>query len=40
MEKEIKNAGLIVFEDAGHYSYLDEISKFNAAAAYFFGEDV
>lgn len=40
MEKEIPDAGLVVCADAGHFSYLDEIGKFNAAAAYFLGEDV
>ncbi len=29
MEKEIKDSGLVVFEDAGHYSYLDQINRFN-----------
>ena len=28
MEKEIKDSGLVVFEGAGHYSYLDDYSKF------------
>ena len=30
MEKEIKDSGLVVFEGAGHYSYLDDYNKFVA----------
>ena len=29
-EEEIKNSGLVVLEDAGHYSYLDKFSQFSA----------
>ena len=28
MEKEIKDSGLVVFEGAGHYSYLDDYQRF------------
>ena len=28
MEKEIKDSGLVVFEGAGHYSYLDQYNRF------------
>lgn len=30
MEKEIKDSGLVVFEGAGHYAYLDDYNKFVA----------
>lgn len=30
MEQEIKDSGLVVFEGAGHYSYLDDYNKFVA----------
>lgn len=30
MEKEIKDSGLVVFEGAGHYSYLDQYNRFVA----------
>lgn len=36
MEKEIKDSGLVVIEDGGHYSYLDNYSKFNAVIRSFF----
>lgn len=29
-EKEIKNSGLVILKDAGHYSYIDKFSQFNA----------
>lgn len=29
-EKEIKNSGLVVLKDAGHYSYLDKFGQFRA----------
>ncbi|HEY8361999.1 MAG TPA: alpha/beta hydrolase [Tissierellaceae bacterium] len=29
MEKEIKDSGLIVFEGAGHYAYLDDFRRFS-----------
>lgn len=28
MEKEIKDSGLVILEDAGHYSYLDQFHRF------------
>lgn len=36
MEKEIPNAGLVVFEGAGHYSYLDEFVQFVTIIRHFF----
>lgn len=36
MEKEIKGSGLVVFEGAGHYSYLDEFNKFKRVLESFF----
>ncbi len=30
MEKEIKDSGLVVFEGAGHYAYLDDYNRFVA----------
>ena len=30
MEKEIQDSGLVVFEGAGHYSFLDDFHKFKA----------
>lgn len=30
MEKEIKDSGLVIFEGAGHYAYLDDYNKFVA----------
>jgi pimeloyl-ACP methyl ester carboxylesterase len=36
MEKEIKDSGLVVFEGAGHYSYLDDFGKFKAVINAFF----
>jgi pimeloyl-ACP methyl ester carboxylesterase len=35
MEKEIPDAGLVVYEDAGHFSYLDRLADFNRVASYF-----
>ncbi len=35
MEKEIEDAGLVVFEGAGHYSYLDEYQKFSVVLRHF-----
>ena len=37
MEKEIPDAGLVVFEGAGHFSYLDEFPRFCAVLSAFFG---
>jgi pimeloyl-ACP methyl ester carboxylesterase len=36
MEKEIKDAGLIVFKGAGHFSYLDRFSDFCVIVSNFF----
>jgi pimeloyl-ACP methyl ester carboxylesterase len=36
MEKEIKDSGLVVLEDAGHYSYLDDYYKFKRVINSFF----
>lgn len=36
MEKEIEGSGLVVFEGAGHYSYLDEYHKFKRVLESFF----
>ncbi|NLV88296.1 MAG: alpha/beta hydrolase [Tissierellia bacterium] len=35
MEKEIGDAGLVVFEGAGHYSYLDEYQRFTVVLRHF-----
>jgi pimeloyl-ACP methyl ester carboxylesterase len=35
MEQLIPDAGLVVFEGAGHYSYLDEPARFAAVASHF-----
>ncbi len=35
MEKEIPDAGLVLYADAGHFSYLDRIGDFNRVASYF-----
>lgn len=37
MEKEISDAGLVVFKGAGHFSYLDNINDFNIIVSKFFG---
>ncbi len=36
MEKEIEDSGLVVFEGAGHYSYLDDFIRFRAVINAFF----
>lgn len=36
MEKEIKDSGLVVFEGAGHYAYLDDYNRFNRVMEAFF----
>ena len=36
MENEIKDSGLVVIENGGHYSYLDNYSKFSAVIRSFF----
>lgn len=35
MESEIPDAGLVVFEQAGHYSFLDQIGRFQAVMRVF-----
>lgn len=37
MEEGIKNAALVVIENAGHYAFLDQPGRFNAIARAFFG---
>lgn len=37
MEKEIPDAGLIIFKDAGHFSYLDKLNDFNVIVDQFLG---
>lgn len=36
MEKEIPDSGLVVFEGAGHYSYIDDYNRFRAVIKEFF----
>lgn len=36
MEKEIPDAGLVVFDGAGHFSYLDRLNDFNIVVSKFF----
>lgn len=36
MEKEISDSGLVVIEDGGHYSYLDNYNKFSVVIRSFF----
>ena len=36
MEKEIPDAGLVVFKGAGHFSYLDKLNDFNVIVSKFF----
>lgn len=36
MEKEIPDAGLVIFKGAGHFSYLDKINDFNIIVTRFF----
>lgn len=38
MEKEISDSGLVVIEDGGHYSYLDDYNKFSAVIRSFFNQ--
>lgn len=37
MEKEIKDAGLVILKDAGHFSYLDRFPDFCLIVSKFFG---
>lgn len=39
MEKLIPDAGLVVFEDAGHFAYLDEADRFCHIVRHFLGSD-
>jgi pimeloyl-ACP methyl ester carboxylesterase len=39
MEKEIKDSGLVVFEGAGHYSYLDDYHRFTRIMEAFFNSE-
>jgi pimeloyl-ACP methyl ester carboxylesterase len=39
MEKEIKDAGLVVFENDGHYAYWNQLSRFHAIVSVFLEED-
>lgn len=39
MEKEIKDSGLVVLENAGHYSYLDQFLRFKAIIDNFLEKD-
>ena len=39
MEKLIPDAGLVVFEGAGHFAYLDEPDRFCRVVRHFFGSD-
>jgi pimeloyl-ACP methyl ester carboxylesterase len=40
LEREMPDAGLIVFEGAGHYAYLDDLAQFVRVVSYFFSEEV
>ncbi len=37
MENELDDAGLVVFEGAGHYAFLDDMPRFCKIVSYFFG---
>ncbi|WIV10392.1 alpha/beta hydrolase [Proteiniborus sp. MB09-C3] len=39
MEKEIKDSGLVVLENAGHYAYLDQFIRFKAIVDSFLEKD-
>jgi len=39
MEREIPDSGLVVFEGAGHYSYIDDYYKFTAVLNEFFKDN-
>lgn len=40
MEKLIPDAGLVVFDDAGHYSFLDKPYEFNTVLQNFLQDDI
>jgi pimeloyl-ACP methyl ester carboxylesterase len=37
MEREIRDSGLVVFEGAGHFSYIDDYNRFSRVLRSFFG---
>lgn len=39
MEKEIPDAGLVVFENATHFAYLEQIGRFNTIVSHFLTEE-
>lgn len=39
MEKEIKDAGLVIFENDGHYAYWNQLNRFHAIIQVFLEED-
>ncbi|WP_313163169.1 alpha/beta hydrolase [Sedimentibacter sp.] len=39
MEEKIKDSGLIIFKDAGHYSYIDNYEQFRAVINVFLKDD-
>ena len=39
MEKEIKDAGLVIFENDGHYAYWNQLSRFHTIVSVFLEED-
>lgn len=39
MESEIKDAGLVVIENAGHFAYFDNVNYFNVVVKTFIGKD-
>jgi pimeloyl-ACP methyl ester carboxylesterase len=40
MEKLIPDAGLVVFEGAGHFAYLDDQQRFCRIVRHFFGSPI
>lgn len=38
LEREIPDAGLVVFNGAGHYAYLDQFEQFMRVVVHFFGD--
>ena len=39
MEKEMKDAGLVIFENEGHYAYWNQIQRFNKIVDVFLEKD-
>ena len=35
MEKEIRDSGLVVYENAGHFAYLERLPNFVAVVSHF-----